>query len=258
MDQTEETQVKRLVSEIQPQVIINAAAMTDVDLCEVQSQTAFLVNATSVHHLAEAAKEIDSFLVQLSTDYVFDGEKGSYSEEDNPHPVDQYGLSKLKGEEAAQHLEEEQWCVARSSVIYGWGRLHRHNAATFVYSKLSRRERVSMVSDQYSSPTLNTNLAEMVVEIAERRVPGILHVAGASRVSRYDLAMGVASILELDTHLITSVSTRDMNWRAKRPQDSSLNIGKASRILSNRPLLIEQAFSRLLQEYNSLSPSERM
>lgn len=257
LDQTEETQVRRTVSQIRPHVVINAAAMTDVDLCEEHAETAFLVNATSVAHLANAAKESGAFLIQVSTDYVFDGENGRYSETDEPHPINQYGLSKLKGEQAAMNLGEGGWCIARASVVYGWGRPQRPNAATYVYSKLSRGVRISIINDQYASPTLNTNLADMLVEIAEHKVSGVLHTAGATRISRYDFAVGVARILELDAQLVSPVKSQGMNWKAKRPRDSSLNVAKASRTLSHPPYAIGQAFSQFLEEYHNPRQSGR-
>src|SRR2546425_2916392 len=159
LDQTHEGQVKETIARVQPQAIINTAALSDVDFCEENPDAAFLVNSESVSYLATVAREIGSFLLQVSTDYVFDGEKGSYSEPDPPHPVNKYGLSKLQGEQAARSTGEDSWCVARSSVIFGWGRPCRPNAATYVCEKLSKHDTVRMVQDQHCSPTFNTNLA---------------------------------------------------------------------------------------------------
>ncbi len=248
LDQTEEVPVRKLVKKTGPDVIINSAAMTDVDLCESQPEAAVRVNATSVGYLANAAKEVSSFLLQVSTDYVFSGDKGGYSETDSPNPINHYGLSKLKGEESAKGAGEGAYSIARASVVYGWGRAHRPNAATYVYDKLSKKEKVSMVKDQYSSPTLNTNLAGMVLEIAGRKIPGIIHTAGASRLNRHDFALHIARTFGLDTGLITAVESKNLNWKAKRPPDSSLKTGKASRTLTNGPLPIEQALSILARE----------
>ncbi len=257
-DQTNESEVKKVVSKIQPDAIINSAALTDVDLCEEQSETAFLVNATSVGYLADAARESDAFLVQVSTDYVFSGEKGGYAETDAPHPINQYGMSKLKGEEAAKNSGEKSFCVARTSVVYGWGRAHRPNAATYIHSKLSKGDRVTIVNDQYSSPTLNTNLAAMLVEIAERKAPGLVHTAGATRLSRYDFALDIARAFGLDADLISPVGTLKLNWKAKRPRDSSLDVTKASRVLSNAPMPIEHGISRFFEEHEGHPLSHRL
>src|SRR5919109_3898811 len=103
LDQTDESMVKKVCKDIVPEIIINCAAMTDVDACENDPDAALLMNATSVDYLANAAQEQNSFLVQVSTDYVFSGDKGKYSENDTPNPINHYGLSKLKGEQAATH-----------------------------------------------------------------------------------------------------------------------------------------------------------
>lgn len=240
--------MSKTVSKIQPEVIINSAALTDVDLCEAQPETAFLMNARSVSFLADAIKKTGSFLVQVSTDYVFNGEKGSYSENDSPSPINQYGLSKLKGEQATMSLGAERCCIARASVVYGWGREHRPNAVTYVYGRLSKGEKVSMVVDQYSSPTLNTNLAGMILEIAERKITGMVHTSGATRLNRYEFAVKIARNFGLDVALISPIKAHQLSWKAKRPKDSSLNITKASRTLSNVPLPIEQALRALSRE----------
>lgn len=244
--------MRKLVPEIKPHTIVNAAALTDVDKCEEQPDLAFAVNAMSVAHLAIAAKEANSFLLQVSTDYVFDGEKGRYNEADRPNPINQYGLSKLKGERAVMDLGQDSWGIARASVVYGWARTSRPNAATYVVEKLSKGERIFMVSDHYSSPTLNTNLAAMLVEIVERKIPGIIHTAGATRLCRYDFAVGLADTIGLDSRLISASDAKDLRWKAKRPRDSSLDVSKAGRVLVERPLAIQEAYKQFQKEQRKL------
>ena len=137
--------------------------------------------------LAEQCLEAGSYLVYVSTDYVFDGKRGNYNETDEPNPVNVYGCSKLRGEEATRATSEE-FCVARTSVVYGWGRSSRPNFGSWAYSELRSGRQVTVVSDQYCSPTLNSDLARMLLEVAERHTPGTIHLAGASRLSRYEFA----------------------------------------------------------------------
>ena len=178
----------------------------------------------------------------MSTDFVFDGTTGNYSELDRPHPINQYGLTKLAGEEAAKNCGEGRWSVARASVVYGWGRPQRSNAATYISDSLSKGQKVFIVKDQYSSPTLNTNLAEMVMELSERRLPGIIHTAGATRLSRYDFALGLADFMKLEKKLILPTEAGNIEWKAKRPMDSSLQVSRAASQLANRPLEINEAY----------------
>jgi dTDP-4-dehydrorhamnose reductase len=244
--------VKETIARIRPQAIINTAALSDVDFCEENPDAAFLVNSESVSYLATAAREAGCFLLQVSTDYVFDGEKGSYSELDPPHPVNTYGNSKLQGERAAVFIGEGLWSIARPSVIFGWGRRYRPNAATSVFEKLSKRENVRMVRDQYCSPTFNTNLAAMLVEVAERKIAGILHTAGATRLSRSELALKVADIFGLDKKLVLEATAKDIPWRAKRPKDSSLNVARATTLLSHKPQTITDALDQFRGEQNTV------
>ena len=249
VDLTRSTAVTKAFLGVRPDVIINTAAMTDVDKCELDPEAAFSANSKAVSNIANAAKETESFVVQVSTDYVFDGERGAYSENDETRPINKYGESKLEGEKVVMNeLDKQVWSIARSSVIYGWGRASRPNGATFVYEKLFRGESIRMARDMFSSPTLNTSLSEMLIEIAERQLPGIIHVAGATRLSRFDFAVGIAKTFGLDATLIKAVQARDLQWKAKRPADSSLIVERAQKLLRSAPLNIDSAYETLHRE----------
>lgn len=241
LDITDEDMVMKVILRVRPQAIVNTAALTDVDRCEAEPDQAFLVNSHSVRYLANAARELGAFFVQVSTDYVFNGEKREYSESDAPEPVNVYGRSKLGGETSCKYAGEGHWCIARTSVVYGWGRSFRHNAATFVIEKLSKGERVSMAKDQYSSPTLNTNLGKMLIDIAERRISGVIHTAGATRLSRYEFALGLAKTFDLDNELVSPVGAAELKWKARRPRDSSLDVRMAQRLLAQKPIEVKEA-----------------
>ncbi len=257
LDQIHEGQVKETIAKIRPHVIINTAALSDVDFCEENPDAAFLANSESVSYLATASREVGCFLLQVSTDYVFDGEKGSYSELDPPHPLNTYGNSKLQGERAAVFIGEGLWSIARPSVIFGWGRRYRPNAATYVFEKLSKHEAVRMVRDQYCSPTFNTNLATMLVEVAERKIPGILHTAGETRLNRYELALRVAEKFGLDKKLVVPTVAGSIPWKAKRPKDSSLKVARATELLSEKPLPIATALDLFCEEHKMLETQEK-
>jgi len=184
-------------------------------------------------------------LIHFSTDYVFDGERGNYNESDKPTPVNQYGASKLIGERLV--LQHENTCVARTSVVFGWGRTYRPNFGLWLYNKLSKGEPVNVVSDQFASPTLNTNLANMLLELAERRALGLIHVAGATRISRFEFAVKLANTFNFSSALLTPVKSESINWIAKRPEDSSLDITKARETLNTKPLKIEDALQEFTQ-----------
>jgi len=261
LDLTDQSQVSEIITKLKPQAIIHTAAYTNVESCEINQDMAWKVNAQATKHVATASASINSHLTYVSTDYVFDGEKGLYSEEDQPNPISYYGYTKLKGEEFVKDHAKE-WCIARASVIYGWSQAQKPNFATWLINNLHQGKYVKVLTDQYVSPTFNINLAEMLLEIAERKITGILHTAGATRVSRYEFSLKLAEVFNLNTHLIKPAEMNEMLWQAKRPKDSSLNVSRANALLHRKPLKLESAlesmnemrtFKRLKKQRNALT-----
>nr|MDO8134488.1 dTDP-4-dehydrorhamnose reductase [Candidatus Njordarchaeum guaymaensis] len=250
LDITDAESITSKISELKPDVVMNTAAMTDVDLCEVEKENAWRVNADGAKNVAEACSKIGAFLIQVSTGYVFEGDKGLHDEDEEPNPLCHYGFTKLKGEEFVKSYATE-WCIARTDVLFGWGRPDRPNFATWVVSKLEKRESIKAITDQYCSPTLNTNLSDMMVEVAERKIQGILNMAGATRINRFDLAKKISKVFQLDEKLIQPAKADELKWKAKRPKDSSLKVEKAKKILSHKPLSIDEALKTLKEERES-------
>jgi len=247
LDLTNQSQVSETIIKLKPEAIVQAAAYTDVDGCEINRDMAWKVNAEATKHVAIASANINSHITYVSTDYVFDGEKGFYSEEDQPNPISHYGYTKLKGEGfVKKHVKE--WCIARSSAIYGWNQAKKLNFATWLINNLKHGKEVKVLTDQCVSPTLNTNLAEMLLEIAERKTTGILNTAGATRINRHQFALKLAEVFNLDTHLIRPARMNDMSWSAKRPGDSSLNVSRANAILNMKPLKLNKALEMMRRE----------
>lgn len=232
-------QVERLA----PDVIIHSAALTDVDRCEREKDLAYKMNVEGTRIIAAAAKKVGSFLIYISTDYVFDGERGMYREDDRPNPISYYGYSKLQGEQYCNG------CIVRTCVIYGSRPASgKVNFALWLLSSLQSGKEVSVVTDQFVTPTLNTNLATMVLEVADRRLGGVYHLAGASRVSRYDYAQQLAEKFDLKSSLIHPSRMKDLSWAARRPIDSSLDTAKANRELTSKPLPLDKALETLKAE----------
>lgn len=246
LDLTDSESLTNLVHKIEPEVIIHTAAYTDVDGCELNRELAWKVNAEATKHIAMASANIKSHLVYVSTDYVFDGGKGIYKEKDEPHPISYYGYTKFKGEEFVKK-HAENWCITRASVIYGWGG-SKLNFATWLIENLGQGKEVKVLVDQHVSPTLNTNLAQMLLEIAERKLSGILHTAGATRVNRREFALRLAEVFDLNIDLIKPAKMDEISWKAKRPRDSSLSVSKACSLLRVKPLELEEAFERMKEE----------
>jgi len=248
LDITDRAQVDAAFQKLKPDVVVHAASLTDVDKCELNRELAWKTNVEGTTNIAKAAKDCGAFLIYISTDYVFDGEKGNYNEDDLPSPINYYGYTKLKAEEQTKRLLS-QYCIARTSVIYGTtpaaGKI---NFALWILNKLTNNEQIKVFTDQWNSPTLNISLAYMTLEIAERNLTGTYHLAGATRISRYDFASFLAKTFNLDASLLLPTSSKDLKFPAKRPKDSSLNTTKAQQALKNKPLPIDKALFELKVE----------
>jgi dTDP-4-dehydrorhamnose reductase len=251
-DVCDKIQVEQAFAAVKPDVVVHAASLTDVDKCEINRELAWKINVEGTKNVAESVERNGVFLVFISTDYVFSGEKSCYKETDKTGPINYYGLTKLKAEEAVQQIVPG-CCVARSSVIYGASPASgKINFALWLLNKLKSGEKLQIVTNQWVSPTFNTSLANMVLDIVEQRLGGIFHLSGASRVSRYDFALKVAEVFGLKTELIEPVESSSFNWPAKRPMDSSLDVSKAQRLLHVKPLELASGLALLKKELENI------
>jgi len=245
VDLTDFSAVHSLVAGERPDAVVHMAALGDVDLCERDRALAWRVNADATLELARAAERVEAYFLYLSTDYVFDGVRGMYSESDPPNPVNYYGLTKMAGEVAVR-AACSQWCVVRASSIYGLGP-GRTNFAKFLIEKLSRGEPVRALIDQYTSPTHARLLAEAVLELVEKRVNGVYHVVG-ERMSRYEFALKVAETLGFDKSLISPSRMEEFKWLARRPVDSSLSFEETKGVILTRFYDTQLALGMLKEE----------
>ena len=219
LDIAGKAQVDEAFRTIKPDVVVHAATLTDVDKCEMNKELAWRVNVEGTKNIVEASKNAGSFLVYISTDYVFSGEKGCYVESDSPEPINYYGLTKLEAETVVmQTMAESDFFIGRPSVIYGsTPAAGKVNFALWLIETLRKGERVKIITDQWNTPTLNTNLAEMTLEVIERRLNGVYHTCGATRVSRFEFATKIADVFDLDKSLIDKVTSAQFTLPAKRP-----------------------------------------
>ncbi len=244
LDISGKEQVDEAFKTIKPDVVIHAATLTDVDKCELNKELAWKVNVEGTKNIVEASKTTGSFLIYISTDYVFGGETGRYKETDSPNPINYYGVTKLKAEEIVK--TQKEYFIARPSVMYGsTPAAGKVNFALWIIESLRKGERVKIITDQWNTPTLNTNLAEMTLEVVERKLTGIYHLCGATRVSRFEFAEKIADVFSLDKSLIDKVLSSQFTMPAKRPMDSSLDTLKAKQTLQHKPLEMDVALNQL-------------
>lgn len=219
--ETDDVSDRRIVETIRrerPDVVIHAAAMTDVDACERAPDAAYRVNEEGTRLVARGAAQAKALLIVISTDYVFDGEKGSpYIESDQPNPINVYGHSKLAGEQAALR-ETDQVCLVRTAWVFGLGKSH---FITMVLNRLREGEPVRAVIDKYGSPTSTKDLAAAILQLVERKATGIYHVAGAGSCNWFEYAEQILKSAGR-SHKLEPIRFADLNRPARRPANSAL------------------------------------
>lgn len=254
LDKTDRSATLTLINKLKPDVIIDTAALHNVDYCETHHEEAWKVNVEGTKNVAEACEKVGAKMIFVSTDYVFDGKKGSYREEDAPTPLHYYAKTKLEGERVVIEAGIEH-AVARPSVIYGWSPSEKTglksssgksmNFVVWTVNKLKRKEEISVVTDQYSCPTLADNLAEVLLVLSKSRKQGIYHTAGKSCLNRYDFAKKIALTFNLDGGLIKPVTSDFFRQVAERPKKCCLEVGKAERELGVRFLTVDQGLKMM-------------
>lgn len=252
LDISNRSDVKSLVAGYRPDVIINAAAMTNVDNCEKERELAWKINVTGVENLVEVSRRINAKLVHISTDYVFDGKTGNYSEEDRVHPINYYGKTKLAGENAviAGGIE---YAILRTVLVYGAGVNVKNNFALWVVNNLLDEVPIRCADDQISSPTNVFDLATAVKSVIDVDATGLYHISGPDAVSRYDFALKAADIFGLDSGLISRVRSADLGQFAARPLHTSLRYTKAKNVIFYNPMNTSQGLMLLQQDLTGIS-----
>lgn len=242
LDITDHRKVMEAVGAYRPSVIVNAAAFTNVDLAETEKEVAYKINATAVGYLADAAKVFNAKLVHISTDYVFDGKNGGYSEESLPAPISYYGKTKLAGENLVKSKLED-YAIIRTQILYGFGRNVKRNFVLWVVEKLAGRETIRIVDDQFGNPTLADELAFAILKVCQKNAVGLYHVAGLENISRYEFARKVAEVFGLDFSPVKKVRSDELAQPAKRPLNSSFICLKAQTELGvNMPAVSDSLF----------------
>ena len=253
LDVSNREMVETTFKQVKPDVVVHAATITDVDKCETNKDLAWKVNVEGTRNIVDASRQVGTFIMYISTDYVFGGEKGNYKEAETPNPIQYYGLTKLVAEEIVK--SQPEYFIARPSVIYGsTPAAGKVNFALWLIETMRKGQHVKILTDQWNTPTLNTNIAEMSLEIAERRLKGTFHLCGATRVSRIEFANQIADTFDLDKSLIDPAQSSQFTWPAKRPCDSSLDTAKAQQTLQHKPLQMEDALKKLKEELTQKSP----
>ena len=260
MDITNEKNCENIIK-LKPDIIINTAAVTNMDYCERFKKNAFDVNVTGTKNIANIAKKIGSKLIHISTDAVFSGNKKFYVEEDEPNPINIYGKTKLESEKIVSKVKGS--IILRPSVIFGWipseyiktndESRKTMNFGLWVLDQLNKNNKISIVNDQFSTPTLADNLAENIIEVIKNDLTGIFHLSGLSCISRLDFSKKIAKSFGYSENLITSISSKDFKQLAPRTLKSCLKCDKIIQTGINL-LKIEQSIERMYNQIKLEQP----
>jgi dTDP-4-dehydrorhamnose reductase len=231
-----------------PDVVVLSAAQRNVDFCEENQLEVWKINVEGAKNVAIASKKVQAKLIYLSTDLVFNGEKAQYEEEDETTPINYYGKTKLEGEREVANACDD-WAVARVSVLYDWNPFdHTFNFVCWVYNSLKEKKEISLFTDQFRNATYIKNACHALLDIHRKDEKGIFHVAGKTCVNRHEIGLTMAEVFEFDENLITTNTSDDSNWVAKRPKRCCLDTQKMEKILGVKSMSIEEGLLAMKRE----------
>ncbi len=240
-------EIKKVIHDYYPDFIIHTAAFTNVDLSEKLREDAWKINVKGVEYIAEAARAIDAHIIHISTDYIFDGKDGPYSENAKPNPVGYYGRTKLASENALK-ISGTFFTILRTNVLYGIAPNSRPDFVRWVINSLNKKENIRIVKDQINNPAFIDDLVQGINKIIDFKKTGTYNIGGKEFLSRYDFTLQIAEYFDLDKNLITPITTEELKQPARRPLKSGLIILKAETELGYKPHTIIESLAAMKKE----------
>lgn len=246
MDIADPQAVARVMNAIQPDVVIHAAAVTQVDDCELNPQQCERTNVQGTANVLLEAESYCRHFIYISTDFVFDGKTGNYAEEDYLKPISFYGFTKMQAEALVQ-TADLPWAIVRTCLVYGnvlQGT--RSNIISWVRDSLQQKKNIRVVADQFRTPTYVEDLAKGILLIVEKKAEGIFHLSGKDTLTPYQMAIQTAEYLQLDKSFIEQVDASTFTQPGRRPPKTGFNIEKARKELGYEPLSFAEGLKKLL------------
>ena len=235
IDITNHAQLEECISYIQPSFIINTAAMTNVDTCEIKPKECNNLNTEAVKYLTQICAKLNIHFIQISTDFIFDGSMGVYKETDLPNPLSIYGHSKLKAENIVKN-SGVNFSILRTILVYGKVvNLKRNNIVLWVKDMLENNKEISIVDDQFRMPTYVEDLAFACKLSIDKKATGIFNVSSNTLLSIYEIAQQIAEVFQLDKSFIKPISSVTLNQKAKRPSKTGFDLFKTKKVLQFIP-----------------------
>lgn len=245
--------LNELVARYQPDSIIHTAAMTNVDACEAERTKCYALNVQSVKNLVDVCQRRDIQLIHLSTDFIFDGEDGPYTEEAEPNPLSYYGETKLESELILKN-SSCHWAILRTIIVYGIvNDMSRSNIVLWAKGALEKGEPINVVNDQWRMPTLAEDLAACCLLAVKKNASGVFNVSGKDLMSILEIVERVADHYRLNKSLIKAISAESLDQAAKRPKKTGFILDKAIVELGYSPHSFEEGMAFMDKQLKSLS-----
>ena len=242
LDIRNQVNLKEVVNSTSPDVVVNLAAMTNVDACEKHPKLAGEINVAGLQHICDS---FSGKIIQLSTDYVFDGKSGPYNEKDQVCPVSIYGKTKLAAERILLDSNVNN-LVVRGNVLYDYSSYTKASFLNWVVSSLKQKKEIKVVEDQYNNPTWTQSMADIIHLCISNDLNGLVHWGDADHLSRYDFSKMIAEKFSLDSKLIIPIATEDLEQVAKRPLHSGLIADKLINMLNIIPPSINDCLDEII------------
>lgn len=248
MDVTNASNVQDIITLHKPDTIIHTAAMTNVDACETDQEGAEKLNVDAVEYLVDAANAVEAHFIHLSSDFIFDGEDGPYTEEAEPEPLSYYGETKLAAENMVRN-QCDKWSIARTILVYGIVQdMSRSNIVLWAKSALEKGQPINVVNDQVRSPTLAEDLAIGCKLIEQKEAEGVFNLSGKDQMSIVEIVERVADYFSLDKSIITQVSSKTLDQAAQRPPITGFDLTKSEEVLGYHPRSFEEGIAVLMEQ----------
>lgn len=234
--------VKKMLLDFYPDYVLNFAAFTNVDKCETEKELCWNANVNALEYLAKYCVPTNSQLIHISSDYVFDGKNGPYSENDLPNPISYYGRSKLAGENVIKRFNIPS-TIIRTNVLFGATKHGRPDFVKWVVDSLKKKNKINIVTDQYNNPTFLDDFSLMIKTIIDESRTGLYHIGGSEQLNRFEFTKKITDYFSLDFELVTPILTEALNQPAPRPLNSGLINLKAETELNYKPKSLNECFN---------------
>ena len=245
LDIRSKSSIKKVLSDIDPDVILNLAALTDVDGCELDPQQAKDINVSGVKNLC---RDFSGHFIQISTDYVFDGKSGPYSEEDEPNPKSVYGKTKLFADNWLLDNYSKS-TIIRTNILYSYTKRTKASFLKWVVDSLNDNQNIKVVNDQWNNPTWTESLSSVISKIIDNQAFDLYHYGDRDILNRFDFSILISKVFNLDSSLIMPISSDELNQIAPRPRKSGLITKKIESELGIIPKSVETCLNEIRKQF---------